>query len=77
MWFVGGIVGITVIGIGYIVWTSVFNFQYPIPLICYIALMAISMVLFATLWFLFPGKWRRNKEFRYRLKWLIFALTVN
>ena len=77
MWFVGGLVGITVCGVGFIFWTYALEYQYPIPLIGYILLMIISVMLFLTLWFLFPSNWRKNNEFKARLKWVIIALTVN
>lgn len=77
MWLVGGLVGAIVIGAGYILWTYSLNYRYPIPFICYIELMILSVMLFMTLWFLFPSKWRKNKEFHNRLKWLILALTIN
>ena len=77
MWFVGGLVGITVCGVGFIFWTYALEYQYPIPLIGYILLMIISVMSFMTLWFLFPSSWRKNNEFKKRLKWVIIALTVN
>ena len=77
MWLVGGLVWVSVKAAGYILWTYHFNYRYPIPFTCYIELMILSVMLFMTLWFLFPSRWRKNKEFHNRLKWLIFALTIN
>jgi len=63
--------------VGFIVWTIILEYQYPIPfnsaLNCYLTIISFYIAL----WFRFPIEWRKNKEFRSRLKWFIVAITFN
>ena len=77
MWFAAAIAVFIEQAIGFIIWTEVLGFQYPIPLNGYIAGCVILVTLFFTLWHQFPSEWRKNVSFRTRLRSAIIAVSCN
>ena len=61
---------------GYAIWTYALHFRYPIPLNSYAVKGVQGIVVLVLLWFLFPREWRKNNEFRKRLKYLILTMGV-
>ena len=65
---IGVIITLITYTAGYYIWTYALEFQYPPPFIGYtVALFAHNSQIF-TLWFCIPLSWRRNTQFRRRLK---------
>ena len=63
---------------GYIIWTTVCGLRYPIPLIGYINFFTCTATCLTSIWFQFPIAWRKNEEFRKRLRWNVLAIgTMN
>ena len=71
-------VGMTILyPTGYIIWTDVLHYQYPIPFNGYLYWYTILICLYVTLWFQFPVDWRNNDAFRKRLKSFLIAILCN
>ena len=66
---------------GYMVWTYVLRYNYPIPLNGSMYWYSGSIVLLITLWFRFPPGWRDNPSFRKRLNTFmivtIFSISID
>ena len=62
---------------GYIIWTYVLHYHYPIPFLGYTFGYSTIISFYVTLWFQFPASWRKNDGFRKRLKYFFIALTFN
>ena len=77
MWLAAAVAMFVEQFIGYVIWTKVLGFQYPIPLNGYIAGFVILVTLFVTLWYQFPSEWRKNVSFRKRLRYVIVAVSCN
>ena len=79
--FVGIVVMYLTFLSAYFFWTTVANFQFPVPFLGMIISYLVILTLLGTFWFLFPFEWRNNNEFRTRLKFvigmIIHALTIS
>ena len=62
---------------GYIIWTYVLQYRYPIPFVGYMFGYCNIITFYVTLWFQFPANWRRNTGFLKRLKYFFIAITFN
>ena len=61
----------------YVIWTYGLKFQWPIPH-CGILFFTITLITgYTAIWFQFDLKWRRNKSFRRRIKFFLFALAFS
>ena len=65
---------LAVLLVSYIVWTLLFEFQYPIPFLGTVATYVGFVFTITVIWFLFPTKWRQSWNFRKRMRYFIFQL---
>ena len=77
IWIVGIMLIVIIHLSGYITWTKLLSFRYPIPLNAYIYNYILFCGVYGTIWRCFPVTWKKNKSFRCRLKWFIGAMAVN
>ena len=62
---------------GYLIWTYMFNYQYPIPWNGFLVSFVFFPTLLISIWFRFPKSWRKEETFRRRLKWMILSMIFN
>lgn len=60
-----------------IAWTKICKYNLPIPFCGYIFSILIVTEVVLTIWYLFPRQWRKDKEFRNRLKATVTAVILN
>ena len=77
IWIVGSLLIIIIHLSGYITWTKLLSFRYPIPLNAYIYNYILFCGVYGIIWHCFPVNWRMNKSFRSRLKWFIGGMAIN
>ena len=59
---------------GYMIWTQICGFRYPIPLIGYVSFFTSTATCLTTICFKFPTTWRKNTKFRQRLMWNFLSI---
>ena len=62
---------------GYMIWTHVLHYNYPVAFIGFIVAYPVILTLYLIIRFLFPTDWRKNDEFRKRLRAFLFAMAFN
>jgi hypothetical protein len=62
---------------GYIIWTCVLGYSFPIPFIGTIVVQIALITTYTVFWFQFPIAWRKNDECRKRLKSFLAAIAFN
>ena len=62
---------------GYMIWTHVYNYNYPVPFIGFMVSYPVMVIIYAIIWFLFPSDWRKNYQFRKRLKFFLLSMAFN
>ena len=65
----------------YHIWTTLFGFYYPIPLLGIIATYSFRVLYCVAEWFSFPKMWRRNEKLRKQMKfflmYMVFTIMTN
>ena len=61
----------------YMVWARVLEYNYPVPLNCYIVGTVLKIALFVRIWYMFPYEMRGCIRFKKRLISLILATIIN
>ena len=74
MWLITGSTMFFGVLISYLIWVYALHYRYPVPLTGYLIILSSMMISsLITLWYMFPRKWRKNEEFRQRLKRFIYV----
>ena len=61
----------------YWVWARILEYNYPVPLNCYIVGMVLKIAMFVRIWYMFPIRMRSHFKFQKRLMSLILATIIN
>ena len=60
----------------YYLWTSAFNFNYPIPFFGYTCSFASRIFCCVSTWFIIPAEWRSQEGLKKKLKYSIFWILA-
>ena len=77
VWLVTVILASMYFVFGYIIWSKILHFHYPIPMNGYLVSFVVFPSLLVTLWYQFPWDWRKNESFRKRLKFFFLAMIFS
>ena len=71
----------SIIAIIHYIWTAVLEYQFPIPFLGNALFSGLTIPFCILIWFNFPKEWRRDKEFRNRMRyytcfWALVILLV-
>ena len=68
---IGVIIQLIFLVTAYYIWTSIYDFQFPIPFLGLLSTYSMNIVYFIVCWFSFPKKWRKNNNFRKRYVYFV------
>lgn len=68
---IGVIIQLIFLVTAYYIWTSIYDFQFPIPFLGLLSTYGMNIVYFIVCWISFPKKWRKNSNFRKRYVYFV------
>ena len=73
---IGNMVTSFLIVCGYIIWSVLLSYNYPIPWGFFVIVNVKTVAEFTTLWLLFPARWRKHEDFKRRFFFMIMAVAT-
>ena len=82
MFFLGLAMNVAGVIVAFYLWTEIYGFTFPIPLLGLIRNYAESIIFIMVIWFTFPKQWRKETQLQkgiayYSLFILVFHFMVN